>query len=151
MAGDAIVLFVNSYQENVEVSPEIVRKLLNTLDHITDEGTLNALVSIFLMIFYWSKKEGKEEIRSLLIADFKAKDAFYKEKFIYVLNRANRYRLDICAAALEEIILKSAEFTGSNYCFFSSNEMTLMLEILLGHSRSVVGSGTRFAVLSLLN
>ena len=52
MAGDAFILLVNVFSDDTvdSVSDQFINQLIQSMDYITEEGTLNALSSILVMI-----------------------------------------------------------------------------------------------------
>lgn len=63
MAGDGFILLVNVFtDETVNViSEKFIRKLIESMDYINDENTLNALISILVIICASTEKKAQKE------------------------------------------------------------------------------------------
>lgn len=63
MAGDAFILLINVFSdETVEfVSEKFISQLISSMDYINDEHTLNALISILVMLCAAIEKKAKKE------------------------------------------------------------------------------------------
>ena len=94
LSGDALILLVNVFDERTVAvaSDEFTQKLIDSMPHIVDDSTLNAMVSIFAVLYPYYEK--KQPDNNLILKTFMSNEEFYKQKLIYLANRSGMFRLD---------------------------------------------------------
>ena len=129
-------MLVNVFSEaTVEyVTLEFFKNLVDSFNHIHDEGTLNALVSILVVMCPAFEKKIKREdqisgetiTKNLALEEFVKNCKFYREKLLYLINRGANYRFDMC---LETVSILLTHEESKDY--FNINDMNLLLDICL--------------------
>ena len=152
MTGDAFILLINVFDEKRmgdTITLDFVNKVTSSLPFIEDDSTLHPLVSILvcLLPLFEKRSEDPDDItKNPVLNEFVTKEQFYREKLIYLVNRGGIYRLDKCCKALN--ILLSKPDLASYY--FNTNDINLILDILLREAQSNAEAKTRVQVLRLM-
>lgn len=106
MTGDSFILIVNIFDENSvkDATPAFVQKIIDSLPHIVDDATLNALISILACVCPTFEKKDPEN--NLISKEFlnPEKEDFYKEKLLFLSNRGAMYRLDKCMQTIAVLL-----------------------------------------------
>jgi Protein of unknown function (DUF2013) len=159
MAGDAFVLLVNVFNDQTidKMSDEFVLQLIKTMDFITDEHTLNALISILVILcaayekkiakqLAWGSYEGsKVPIVNLAYQEFVDNESFYREKLLHLTNRGNRYRFDKCLETISILLAKER-----SHDFFNSNDLNVLLDICLREIQTEREASVRTQILRMV-
>lgn len=98
-------MLVNIFDdESIKVAtPEFARKLIDALPFIVEESTVNALISILVVLLPHFEKTCPND--NLVLSEFiSKKEDFYKEKLIYLTNRGSMYRLDKCMQTIAVLL-----------------------------------------------
>ena len=157
VAGDAFVLLVNVFNDQSidKMSDKFVRQLIDSMEHITDEHTTNALISILVILCcayerkaqkqaQWGTFEGKRTpIVNLAFQEFVQHEGYYREKLLHLTNRGNRYRFDKCLEAISIVLAKEADF-------FNINDLNVLLDICLREIQSEREAGVRVQILRMI-
>ena len=110
------------------------------MEFIGEEGTLNALISILVIVcasyekklqkLKGSSTQGEYEAAAALpniaLNEFLENENFYREKLLHLTNRGNLYRFDKCLETINIILQKEVSKD-----FFNINDMNLLLDICL--------------------
>lgn len=137
VAGDSFVLLVNVFNDQTIdlVTEQFLSKLVASLEFITDDSTLNALVSVFVLVCASHEKKLEKarerdadlvEPPNLVLQEFLAKDSFYREKLLHLTNRGNKYRFDKCLETVNVVLTKEVSKD-----YFNVNDMNLLIDICL--------------------
>lgn len=159
MAGDALVLLVNVVNDASidRMSEEFVKKLIATIEFVTDDNTLNALISILVVLcaatekkiqkqLAWGTYEGKKTpIINLAYNEFVENESFYRVKLLHLTNRSNRYRFDKCLEALSVILSKEQSCD-----FFNTNDLHVLLDICLREIQTEKNPVVRTQILRMI-
>ena len=122
---------------------------------ITDENTLNALVSIFIVlcsayerkILAAQDQSGEiKPITNLALQEFLDRDSFYREKLLHLANRTHLYRFDKCLDTISIILSKEASEE-----FFNINDLNLLLDICLREIQRQKHASTRAQILRMID
>ena len=139
MAGDAFILLVNVFNDQSidRTSDKFVKQLIDSLSFISDDQTINALVSILVILCSaYEKKRAKlaeagdhsaaAAVVNHAYNEFIENESFYREKLLHLTNRSNRYRFDKCLDTLSIVMAREASRD-----FFNINDLNVLLDICL--------------------
>ena len=107
------------------------------MNHIQDDHTLNALISVLAqMCAAFEKKIQKEALSvqdgngqktiNYAFLEFLNNENFYREKILYITNRGNVYRLDKCLETINILLTKP-----ESRDFFNINDLCYIIDICL--------------------
>mmetsp|Transcript_36018 Transcript_36018/g.26272 ORF Transcript_36018/g.26272 Transcript_36018/m.26272 type:complete len:105 (+) Transcript_36018:425-739(+) len=99
------------------------------MEHIVDEETLNALISILVVLCpYFERIREDNQDKNIVFDEFlnENKDTFYKEKILHLTNRGALYRLDKCMQTVN-ILLTRPE----SKFFFNENDLDFLAEVCI--------------------
>jgi hypothetical protein len=106
------------------VTEKFIEKLTTALNHIDDENTIYALVSILVVMcaaaekkiqkesLYLAKGEGENgettSVKTVNYAfvEFMSNEHYYREKILFLTNRGKSYRMDKCLETINIILSK---------------------------------------------
>lgn len=118
LTSESFILIVNIFDDNSvkDATPAFVKKIIDALPFIVDEGTLNALISILVCVCPTFERRSSSE--NPITAEFTntEKEQFYKEKLLFLTNRGSVYRLEKCMETISVLLQnpKTAEIFNEN-------------------------------------
>lgn len=152
LSGDAFILLINIFDEDTtpeHISIDFIKKLMSALEYIEDEATLDSLISILVCLcpYFEKKSDDPDDIsKNPILKEFVDKETLYREKLIRLTNRGTIYRLDKCCKTLN--IILSKDEVASYY--FNTNDLNLIMDILIRESLQNTQSKTRVQILKLM-
>ncbi len=119
-------MIVNIFDDNSvkDATPAFVKKIIDALPFIVDEGTLNALISILVCVCPTFERRSSADNPITLEFTNSEKEQFYKEKLLFLTNRGSVYRLEKCMETIA-VLLQSPKTTD----IFNENDIDFILDI----------------------
>ena len=148
LSSDSFILIVNIFDENSvnDATPAFVKKIIDALPFIVDDGTLNALISILVCVCPTFEQRSSED--NPVTAEFvnPDKEQFYKEKLLFLANRGSVYRLEKCMETIGVLLQnkKTVEM-------FNENDVDFVVDVAIRELGAPNKVQARIETLKVLN
>lgn len=148
LSSEAFILIVNIFDDNSvkDATPAFVKKIIEALPFIVDDGTLNALISILVCVC--PTFERWDPASNPVTAEFRneEKEQFYKEKLLFLTNRGSVYRLEKCMETIG--VLLSNPKTA---VIFNENDIDFVVDVCIRELGAANKVQARVEILKVLN
>lgn len=148
LSGDSFILIVNIFDENSvkDATNAFVKKIIDALPFIVDEGTLNALISILACVCPTFEKRDPDN--NIITKEFTKpeKENFYKEKLLFLANRGAVYRLDKLLQTISVLLCNPKTVK-----MFNENDVDFIVDVTIREMGVRNNHRTRCEILKVIN